>query len=93
VRRPRFLQRLNQNPDRKLTLVSAPAGFGKSALVTGWLAETDSHAAWISPDEGDNDPVRFWTYVIAAVQTVNEGVDAGLGGGAYACPELSRRAD
>jgi pyruvate formate lyase activating enzyme len=62
-----------------LTLVSAPAGFGKSTLVTGWLAEMDfaeihPAAAWLSLDEGDNDPVRFWTYVIAAIQAVDQEV-------------------
>lgn len=58
--------------NRKLTLVSAPAGFGKSTLVSSWLAERGVQAAWLSLDEGDNDPVRFWTYLIAAIQTVHQ---------------------
>lgn len=74
VSRPHLFQHLNAGLVRKLTLVSAPAGFGKSTLVTGWLAETGQTAAWLSLDQGDNDPVRFWTYVIAAIQTVNSDV-------------------
>jgi LuxR family maltose regulon positive regulatory protein len=63
---------------RKLTLVSAPTGFGKSTLVTGWLSESDQPVAWLSLDQGDNDPVRFWTYTIAAIQTIHQeiGVEA-----------------
>jgi LuxR family maltose regulon positive regulatory protein len=57
--------------DCKLTLISAPAGFGKSTLVSGWLAESRLQAAWLSLDQGDNDPVRFWTYLIAAIQTIH----------------------
>jgi LuxR family maltose regulon positive regulatory protein len=68
VRRLHLLQRPNRRPDRKPTLVSAPAGRGESTLVTGWLAETGEAAAWISLDEGDNDPVRFPTCVIAAIR-------------------------
>jgi len=72
VPRPHLARHLSEGLRRKFTLVSAPAGFGKSTLVTGWLAETGQPAAWLSLDEGDNDPVRFWTYVIAAIQAVNQ---------------------
>jgi LuxR family maltose regulon positive regulatory protein len=71
VPRPRLIERLNTGVMRKVTLISAPAGFGKSTLVSGWLAESGRSAAWLSLDEGDNDPVRFWTYLIAAVQAVH----------------------
>ncbi|GAF85889.1 unnamed protein product, partial [marine sediment metagenome] len=71
VSRPRLTEQLNEGSRRKLTLVSAPAGFGKSTLVRGWLSENDPKATWLSLDEGDNDPVRFWTYVIAAFQAIN----------------------
>jgi LuxR family maltose regulon positive regulatory protein len=71
VPRPRLIERLNTGMMRKVTLISAPAGFGKSTLVTGWLAESGRPAAWLSLDEGDNDPVRFWAYLIAAVQAVH----------------------
>jgi len=78
VPRPHLYDRLNEGSNRKLTLVSAPAGFGKSTLVSGWLAESGVQAAWLSLDQGDNDPVRFWTYLIAAIQTIHQeiGVEA-----------------
>jgi LuxR family maltose regulon positive regulatory protein len=78
VPRPHLYHCLNQGSNRKLTLVSASAGFGKSTLVSGWLAESGLQAAWLSLDQGDNDPVRFWTYLIAAIQTIHQelGVEA-----------------
>jgi len=78
VPRPRLYERLYEGLTRKLTLVSAPAGFGKSTLVTSWLSESDQPAAWFSLDQGDNDPARFWTYLIAAIQTIHQemGVEA-----------------
>ena len=78
VPRPHLYERLDEGLTRKLTLVSAPTGFGKSTLVTGWLSERDQPAAWLSLDQGDNDPVRFWTYLIAAIQTIHQemGVEA-----------------
>jgi LuxR family maltose regulon positive regulatory protein len=54
---------------RKLTLVSAPAGFGKTTLLSQWVTQVDRPVAWLSLDDGDNDPTRFWSYVIAALQT------------------------
>ncbi len=78
IPRPHLYQRLDEGLKRKLILVSAPTGFGKSTLVTGWLDENDYTAAWLSLDHGDNDPVRFWTYLIAAIQTIHHeiGVEA-----------------
>jgi LuxR family maltose regulon positive regulatory protein len=78
VPRPRLYERLDESLRRKLTLVSAPTGFGKSTLVTGWLSERDHPVAWLSLDPGDNDPVRFWTYLIGAIQTIHPeiGVEA-----------------
>jgi LuxR family maltose regulon positive regulatory protein len=72
VLRPRLIERLNEglSASRKLTLISAPAGFGKSTLVSEWLATCGHPVAWLSLDEGDNDPTRFLTYLIAALQTV-----------------------
>src|SRR5215216_6750017 len=67
VSRPNLIERLNQGTGRKLTLVSAPAGFGKTTLLAEWLAATsinDRAAGWVSLDETDNDPALFWTYVI-----------------------------
>jgi LuxR family maltose regulon positive regulatory protein len=72
VPRPHLDVRLSEGSNRKLTLVSAPAGFGKSTLVSSWLAESGVQAAWLSLDQGDNDPVRFWMYFIAAVQSIHQ---------------------
>jgi len=72
VPRPRLYKRLDEGLTHKLTLVSAPAGFGKSTLMIGWLVENKYTAVWLSLDDGDNDPVRFWTYFIAAIQTIHK---------------------
>lgn len=84
VPRPHLLGRLNEGMTRKLTLVSAPAGFGKTTLLSEWAHNNKSWArgspriAWISLDEGDNDPMRFLSYLIAALRmTTND-----IGGGA-----------
>ncbi len=71
VTRARIIQRLDNGAreGRTLTLVSAPAGFGKTTLISAWLQYSERTAAWFSLDTGDNDPVRFWRYVIAALQT------------------------
>ncbi len=77
VSRPRLIERLNRGIDRKLTLVSAPAGFGKTTLLAEWLAATpatERPAAWVSLDQSDNDPALFWAYFIAALQTIRSGV-------------------
>lgn len=63
---------------RKLTLVSAPAGFGKTTLVSSWIEGNNIPAAWISLDEGDGDPARFLTYLVAALQTLISGVGDGV---------------
>ncbi|MGI9173882.1 MAG: LuxR C-terminal-related transcriptional regulator [Rhodothermales bacterium] len=71
---------MHQGVERKLTLVSAPAGFGKTTLLAEWLATisaSDRAAAWISLDQGDNDPALFWAYFIAALQKVQPEVGEG----------------
>jgi LuxR family maltose regulon positive regulatory protein len=69
VARSRLVQRLQAGlRSHRLTLISAPAGFGKTTLVTEWLQGLDCPVAWLSLDEGDNDPVRFFTYLVAALQ-------------------------
>ncbi len=73
VARPRLRQLLHAADARPLTLICAPAGYGKTTVILDWLADCQT-AAWLSLDESDNDPVRFWTYVIAALQTVAPGV-------------------
>ena len=70
VLRPRLIEQLNEGLDCKLTLISAPAGFGKTTLVSEWIASCGRPVAWLSLDEGDNDPTRFLTYFIAALQTI-----------------------
>jgi LuxR family maltose regulon positive regulatory protein len=72
VRRQRLTERLKQGlaDGRRLTLISAPAGFGKTTLVAEWIAGVGRPVAWLSLDDGDNDPVRFLAYLVAAVQTV-----------------------
>lgn len=70
VRRRRLIERLNEGLHGKLTLISAPAGFGKTTLISEWIAQSERPTAWLSLDEGDNDPARFLAYLIAALQTV-----------------------
>src|SRR4051794_37175240 len=80
VARPRLRERLTRGAESALTLVSAPAGFGKTTLLTEWLADAPADgrsAAWLSLDQRDNDPAGFWTYLIAALQTVAPGVGTG----------------
>jgi LuxR family maltose regulon positive regulatory protein len=79
VVRPRLSERLNRTIESKLTLVSAPAGFGKTTLLSAWLAAGPADgrsAAWLSLDQGDNEPDSFWTYLVAALQTVDPVVGA-----------------
>ncbi len=70
VSRPRLIERLNAGVHNKLTLISAPAGFGKTTLLSAWLAGVPRPAGWLSMDDGENDPTRFLTYLVAALQTM-----------------------
>jgi LuxR family maltose regulon positive regulatory protein len=82
VTRPQLLGRLGSDLlqpggfSRKLTLVCAPAGYGKTALIVSWLSSLTIPFAWLSLDEGDNDPTRFLSYLIAAAQQVQAGTGA-----------------
>src|SRR4028118_1310731 len=78
VPRPRLIERLNEGLHRKLILVSAPAGFGKTTLLGGWLAGCDRPAAWLSLDEGDSDPTRFLAYLVRGWETIEAGLGAGV---------------
>ncbi len=80
VVRPRLVERLTEGlaAGNRLTLVSAPAGFGKTTLVGEWVAGCGRPAAWLSLDGGDSDPNRFLTYLIAALQTVAPGIGEGV---------------
>ena len=102
VSRPRLIQRMNEGLHRKLTLISAPAGFGKTTLVSEWVnnlrftsddlrldvaiesqienrkSKIVNQVAWLSLDEGDNDPARFLAYFVAALQTIVPAIGEGL---------------
>ncbi len=72
VARPRLSERLSRGAESALTLVSAPAGFGKTTLLAEWLAAAPADGrsvAWLSLDQRDNDPASFWTYLVAALKT------------------------
>lgn len=81
VPRPRLTERLSRGAESALTLVSAPAGFGKTTLLTEWLAAARAegqYVAWVSLDERDNDPALFWSYLVAALNAAaGHGADAG----------------
>ena len=79
IARPRLTERLSRGAETALTLVSAPAGFGKTTLLAEWLtaaAADGRSAAWLSLDQRDNDPALFWAYLIAALQTAKPGIGA-----------------
>jgi LuxR family maltose regulon positive regulatory protein len=75
VARARLLDRLDMGPEIKLTVVAAPAGSGKTTLLGTWHEASERPIAWLTLDEGDNDPVVLWSYVLAALRGV--------------CPELA----
>ncbi len=78
VLRPRMLQQLNSGLGGKLTLISASTGFGKTTLVSEWLRQCGRPVAWLALDELDNDPLRFLTYLVCAIQTVQPGFGSDL---------------
>ncbi len=81
---------------RKLTLVSSSAGFGKTTLVCQWLDHLSLPTAWLSLDEQDNNPVRFFSYLIAALQSISELAQAHVGEASFAmlhAPELPQLSD
>ena len=74
VARPRLHQRLTEGMRRELVLVCTPAGFGKTTLLAEWVRAGERPVAWLSLDEADNDPARFWRHVAAALDPVRPGV-------------------
>ncbi|HLO15260.1 MAG TPA: BTAD domain-containing putative transcriptional regulator, partial [Anaerolineales bacterium] len=74
VIRSRLIGRLDEVRKKPLTIISAPAGFGKTTLLAEWIAQTSLPVAWLSLDNGDNDPYRFLSYLIAALESIQEGV-------------------
>src|SRR6266498_839736 len=78
VLRTHLIEQLNEGLHHKLNLISAPAGFGKSTLLSEWIDGCERPVAWLSLDEGDNDPTRFLTYLIAALQTIATNIGEGI---------------
>jgi len=70
IERPRLLAYLNECSNRPFTLISAPAGYGKTTLLTQWLAQVPYQVAWLSLDENDNNLIGFLSYFVAAIQTL-----------------------
>jgi LuxR family transcriptional regulator, maltose regulon positive regulatory protein len=76
VTRKRLIERLDAAAGDKLTLVWAPAGSGKTTLLGEWVLRSGSSVGWLSLDEGDNDPARFFAYLVAALRTVEPNIGA-----------------
>ena len=74
IRREDLLSRLDQGLSRKLTIVTAPTGFGKTTLVSMWIASRPFSSAWVTLDQNDNDATRFWTYVVSALRTLDSSI-------------------
>jgi LuxR family maltose regulon positive regulatory protein len=77
VSRPRLIDCLNAGLDKKLTLIAAPAGFGKTTLLSEWIPQSPHCVTWLSLDEDDNDPVKFWAYFIKSLQRLREKLGEG----------------
>ena len=71
IERPRLANRLDNILQAKLAVISAPAGSGKTTILSRWISQRKLNVAWVSLDERDNDPMRFWSYFLAALQTQN----------------------
>ena len=75
VQRPRLIQKLNQGLECGFVLISAPAGYGKTTLLSAWLSKVDCTATWLSLDDSDNDPTRFLTYLEAAFRVIDPSIE------------------
>ena len=78
VRRPRLLNQLDDNHNQPLILVTAPAGFGKTTLISCWVTRRQKQAAWVSLDETDNIPLNFISYIVEALQRIGSGICASI---------------
>ena len=79
VPRPRLAQRLDEGRGRGLVLVCAPAGYGKTVLLAGWVRRGRDPVAWLSLDAGDNDPARFWRHAVAVLDRARPGISERMG--------------
>jgi LuxR family maltose regulon positive regulatory protein len=79
VPRPRLAQRLDEGQGRGLVLACAPAGYGKTVLLAEWVRRGRHRVAWLSLDDGDNDPARFWRHAVAALDRVRPGISERMG--------------
>jgi LuxR family maltose regulon positive regulatory protein len=80
IARPRLSDLIHRGLDRALILVSAPAGYGKTTLVSSWLKDKKIPSAWLSLDGGDNDPIRFLQYLLAALVPIAPAIEGDLFG-------------
>jgi ATP/maltotriose-dependent transcriptional regulator MalT len=76
VFRSRLVDHLNEGLGKKLTLIAAPAGFGKTTLLSGWITKCPRYVTWLFLDEGDNDPTQFWAYFITSLQGLHPDLGA-----------------
>src|SRR5262249_9487630 len=77
VPRTHLFERLQKGTECPLTLLSAPAGFGKTTLLSEWFAQSGMASTWLSLEPEDNDPVRFFSYVLAALQRLQPDIGRG----------------
>jgi LuxR family maltose regulon positive regulatory protein len=78
--RSRLINLLNDSLNRPLILISAPAGYGKTTLVSNWVKETGINSSWLSLDAGDNDPMRFLQYLVASLLPIAPNIEGDLNG-------------
>ena len=76
--RPNLLERLDRGREVPLTLLSAPPGYGKTTLLSLWAVNHPGSIAWLTLDEGDNDPARFFQHLLASIQTIEPHIGSGL---------------
>ena len=72
VHRSELFEKLNSGLSRKLILVSAPAGFGKTTIISDWINQHKIPTVWFSLDNGDNDPADFLSYIISGIQSIHK---------------------
>lgn len=78
IAQPRLFKRLTKTLSPKLVLVSAPAGFGKSTIISNWVEQSGQPCSWLTLDPSDNDPARFWKYLLSALQNAGISPNAGM---------------